>query len=51
MADSQTMTARQAEAFDKLLDVIAAEIVERFLAEHEAEEYSDDKLGASQCHL
>lgn len=42
-----TMTARQAEAFDKLLDTIAEEIVERYLAELEA---ADDNGGARQCH-
>lgn len=35
MAGSQTMTARQAEAFDRLLDTIAEEVVERYLAEIE----------------
>lgn len=49
MVASQLMTARQAEALDKLLDVIAQEVVERYLAEFEAEQRPDDQLGASSC--
>ncbi len=38
VAGSLTMTAREAEAFDRLLDVIAEEVVERYFAELEAAE-------------
>lgn len=38
MPSSDTLTARQAEAFDKLLDVIAEHLVETYLAELEAAE-------------
>lgn len=35
MVTSPAMIAQKAEAFDKLLDVIAEEVVERYLAEIE----------------
>ena len=35
MVGSQTMTSRQAEAFERLLDVIAEELVERYFDEIE----------------
>lgn len=35
MAGSQTMTPAQADAFDRFLDVIAEEVVQRYVAELE----------------
>ncbi len=45
---SQTMTARQAGAFDRLLDVIAEEVVERYLAELEEADLSGTDDGVAQ---
>lgn len=48
VAGSPTMTPRQGEAFDKLFDVIAEEIVERYLAELEAAEAGEPECNRSR---